>query len=400
MRESINIMRRVFKLFYFVQYLPVGIFGPYFALYLYDSEFTGSQIGLLLGSMPIVVMLIQPVWGYLSDFFNTRRTILLISYSVMGVCMLGIGYARSFTAVWILVLFFAAFNATIQPIGNAILLDYLERNGKADDFGLFRLWGSTAFSISSLILGVFFLDRFLDFFTKILAGLYFLNGLVSYLLPEQGKKFTYRALDALKFLPNNPNFAIYLLGSIFIGASLSISISYLTIFLNALNTPNWLVGVTISLQAILEIPLMMLAPLLVNRFSWRKVILIGAIALPIRWVLFLLIQNPGWIVPTQILHSLAIVSFMVVGVSFIDKRINQKWRATSQGLYSSAMGGLGSGLGLLFSGYVLDRYSVRAIWVLNLFLGAIGLIFISIALNRFQKVTEKAEVITNPCQTM
>lgn len=390
-------MKRIFKLYYFVHYLPVGIFGPYFALYLFNREFTGNQIGLLLGSMPIVVMFVQPLWGYLSDILNTRRKILLISFSAMGIIMLGIGYVESFTATWILVLVFSAFRAPIQPIGNAIVLDYLEGEGKPDDFGLIRLWGSAAFAFTSLILGGFYLDNFLIFFTRILSGLYFMTCFVSYFLPDRGKKFSHKPLDGLLFLPNNPNFAIYLLGSVFIGASISIALSYQTIFLNDLNTPDWLVGLTISLQAFLEIPLMMLVPKLVDKISWRKLILIGAFALPVRWILYLFIQKPGWIAPTQILHSLAIVSFMVVGVSFIDKRISHKWRATSQGLYATAMGGFGSGLGMYFAGYVLERFNIRAIWGLNLLLGILGIIFIIIALKRYQRKFEKMEEIAESC---
>ena len=68
-------MNFIFKLFFFVQYLSVGIMGPYFALYLYQEDFSGIQVGLLLGSMPIAAVLLQPLGGYLSDVLQSRRSI-------------------------------------------------------------------------------------------------------------------------------------------------------------------------------------------------------------------------------------------------------------------------------------------------------------------------------------
>ncbi len=122
--------------------------------------------------------------------------------------------------------------------------------------------------------------------------------------------------------------------------------NYQALFLGILGASPWVVGITVSLQAILEIPLMLAAPSLLRRFSWSMLILVGAIVLPIRWILYMLVQNPVWIIPTQLFHSIAIVSFMVVGVSLVNRQMHAKWRATSQGLYSVSLDGVGSGLGV------------------------------------------------------
>lgn len=393
-------MKFKLKLFFFVQYLSVGIVGPYFALYLYQKDFTGSQIGLMLGSMPVAVMLLQPIWSTLSDVLNTRRNLLVISSLAMGVSILGLGASTRYLPTVIWVILYAAFRAPIQPISTAIVLDYLEEEQRPQDFGFTRLWGSLAFAISSMLLGSLFLDNILDYFSWILFGLYLLSAGISLLMPEREAKFNLRIIDGLQFLPKNPEFLLYLLGSAFIGGTISIALSYQTIFLQALESPPWLLGLTVSLPALLEVPLMFLVPVLSKRLSWSLMILIGAVALPIRWALYLFIENPAWILPTQILHSIAVVSFMVVGVSFIDKRIHQKWRATSQGLYSTAMGGVGSGVGLYLAGNVLDQFDVRAIWALNFILGLLGFIFIIFALRKYQVIAQEEKIEVDSCQIM
>jgi len=107
--------------------------------------------------------------------------------------------------------------------------------------------------------------------------------------------------------------------------------------------------------------------------------------LPIRWFLYIFIENPNWVLPTQILHSVAVVGFMVIGVSFIDKHISPKWRATGQGLYNAATSGIGAAIGAGLAGVIFDRYEIRAVWLLNLIFGLIGLGLLMISFRGFRK---------------
>lgn len=377
-------MEKRFKLYFFVEYFTLGIIGPYLVIFLNQKAFTGIEIGLILGTMPIIMFLFQPVWSYLSDILNTRRWVLF------GVCLgavvsaMGLGASQTFLAAFLWTIFLSAMRAPIVPVSNAIVLDFLESTGHQDDFSLIRLWGSLAFAISSLLLGSFFLDQLLVYFTWFVAALYFILALLSLSLPEKGSVFSYSKLKGFDSLTRNRAFTVFLLGSIFIGASFGISMNYLTLFLQSLAAPPWLVGATISLQALVEVPIMIMIPYLLHRFSMRRLIMAGALLLPIRWLLYTVIQQPGWVVPTQVFHGIAVVSFLVVGVSFIDKWIDPRWRATGQGLYMTALNGIGTGLGVYLAGFAFEWYGIRSIWWLNILLGLIGVILLAMAFRGFQ----------------
>jgi len=375
-------MKLKFKIYFFFQYFPFGIFGPYLAVYLNQRNFTGAQIGLLLGVMPISMLLFQMVWSYLSDILNTRRTLLLIGSFSAAIAAYGLGKAETFSFALMWAILFSAMRAPIAPISNAIVLDYLEDLDEMDAYSLFRLWGSAAFAVSSALMGALFLNRILDYFSWFLMGVYLILTVLGFLLPERGKEFSYKGFEGLQMLTQNPNFVLYLFGSMFVGATLGIYNSYQTLFLQLLDASSWLIGFTVSLQALVEVPMMMAVPFLLNRFSTRGLILVGAIALPIRWLLYTVIQQPGWVIPTQIFHGLGVVSFLVVGVAFIDRLISPKWRATGQGLYLSAMLGIGSGVGTYLAGLILEGRGVRSIWYLSLALGLVGLGLVLITFKR------------------
>lgn len=378
-------MKTKYKIYFFFQYLVMGVIGPYLAVFLYEKGYSGAQIGLLLGAMPITILIFQPLWSYLSDVFNTRKRLLLFGSIGAGLAALGLGYAPSFWVAFICAVLLAAMQAPLMPISNALVLDYLEETQKPDDYSLIRLWGSLAFAVSSMLIGGLFIDQLLVYFAWLVAVMYFLQAGLSLSLSEWGLEYSHSDFKRLDFLTKNPSFAVFLLGSVFIGATINVVLNYQTLFLQFIGASSWMVGSTIALQALIEMPMMAAVPFLLKRFSMRRIIFVGAMVLPIRWFLYIFIENPNWVLPTQILHSVAVVGFMVIGVSFIDKHISPKWRATGQGLYNAATSGIGAAIGAGLAGVIFDRYDIRAVWLLNLIFGLIGLGLLLISFKGFRK---------------
>jgi MFS family permease len=185
---------------------------------------------------------------------------------------------------------------------------------------------------------------------------------------------------------------IFLAGMVFIGATLLIANNFQTTFLLSINASSLLIGVIVALPALLEIPMLIITPALLKKFRLRQLIIAGAVLMPIRWGLFYMIQNPGWMIPAQLLNGVATISIDIAGVSYIDKSIPSKWRATGQGLYTTAAFAIGPGIGNFVAGNILDKFNVRAIWVFNLALGVVGLVLVFIALWFLSRPIEKDPV--------
>lgn len=385
-------MRIKFNAFYFILFLSFGIIGPYRALYFSQKGFSGTQIGVLIGIVPILSILFQPIWSALSDLFHTRRLLLVIGCLGVSASMMGIGLVDSFKANFLLFTVFSIFITPIGPIGTALVLDYLDEIEKPDSLSLIRVWGSVGFGVSSLLLGSFLMDQRLELFPWLLVGVYLLLGLVCLILPENKMEISQPdiKLKDLTQLSRNTSFMFFLGGMVFIGATLLIANNFQTIFLQWLNASSLLIGITVALPALLEIPMLIITPALLKKFRLRQLIIAGAVLMPIRWGLFYMIQSPGWMIPAQILNGVATISIDIAGVSYIDKSIPQKWRATGQGLYTTAAFAIGPGIGNFIAGNILDRFNVRAIWVLNLAFGLVGLMLVFFALWLFSRPFEKS----------
>ena len=84
-------------LFWFVYFGSLGIFYPYFALYLRENAgLTGTQVGLILAISPFVGMIAQPLWGQLADRTGARSRTLAVLTVGTALGYLGLGLADGF----------------------------------------------------------------------------------------------------------------------------------------------------------------------------------------------------------------------------------------------------------------------------------------------------------------
>lgn len=378
-------MRTRLKAYHFIVYLISGFFEPFIAAYLYHRSFSGVQIGILLGTLPLAVLVFQPIWSYLSDILQARRLLLLIACVGSGLAFIGLGLADSFAGVFLWGVVMVFFRSPIVVITNAITLDYLEQENAVHEFSLIRLWGSVSFAISSYILGSFILENHLNIFPWVLAGLFLIQAAMSFLLPREVKTVRFSGLKGIRLAEDNKPLLWFLIAMVFIGATLSISLNYQTIYLQTLQTEAWLIGLIIGLQAIMEVPFMLATPAVLKRVSMDKLILVGALVLPLRWIAYVFIKNPAWVIPTQILHSISTVCLVVIGAAYMDTKVAPQWRATGQGLYSTAMFSVGAALGQYLAGSIYQAFQIQAVWGLNTVLGLVGIALLVMALRKLQK---------------
>lgn len=192
-------------------------------------------------------------------------------------------------------------------------------------------------------------------------------------LPEGGQSFSSLGGKGLGEILKNSEFMIFMAGSVMIGATLGINLNYHALHLQLLDVTPWLIGAIVSIQALVEIPFMLMVPSLMRRFSLPLLILAGALALPVRWLLYIVLTEPVWIMLAQIINGISTLSFFVVALSYVDQLVSPQWRATGQSVYSVMLWGFGSGLGAFIGGNFLDWFGVESVWYLSLVLGLIGL---------------------------
>ncbi len=383
-------MQKRFAAFYLLFYAATGFLLPYMATYFESRGLSGTEVGLALGLGSLIGIFAQTLWGFLSDVYHVRRGVLAFTCLATAALSMMFGLGQGFGWILALNIGFSIMRAPILPLGNALTFGYLERYGKREHYGPLRGWGSFGFAMSSLLAGSF-LGAALPHIPAIHGGVLLLLVLLIASLPDISGETAGNWLEGLRLLPERPALALLLLGLMLVAAPVMTAVSYLAVFMQELNGPSWLMGLAISSQAFLEIPLMQLTPRLIQRSRTQTLLMAGLALTPLRWLLLAVIRNPFLVLPTQVLHSVAIVGLLVIGASFIDEQMPPRWRATGQGLYLMAVMGLGPSLGLLAAGIIYEYAGMRMVWTSFIFVALLGLLITAAALKRLAPSNTSAQ---------
>jgi MFS family permease len=386
-----------FRLFFALQFAGVGIFFPYAALYLTSIGLSGGQIGLLLAIVPLISFLVQPLWGFVSDLHHLHRQALVFACLGVVVSMIGFALTEEF---WLL-LFFAILHAVMKaPIGilvTSLALEHLERERSRVGFGSFRLWGSIGFAVASFGVGALLVNNAIWW----IIPLYGLSNLtlaaIGLTIPNATLHDESRWQDAFLLLRRERTLIGFLLGALLVGFTLGIVNNYLAVYLTDIEAAGWVIGTALAISALLEVPLMANVPAFIKRWGIRLVLVTGIAMLPIRWLLYVFIDQPLLVLPTQVLHSIAMMSLLVVGVLYVDRLLNPKWRASGQALYAASLHGVGPSIGLLAAGLIYQQAGITPVWLLCFLVASLGTVIIGFVVYRHPARQPQPEVTPYEC---
>ena len=369
-----------FKLFYAVKFAGIGVFMPYMVMYLIRKDLNNIQVGYLMSFTTLTAIIVQPVWGIISDKFNITRLLVTIGCWTTCVFVLGFTLTDRFEYLVIIIVLSSILNAPIHSNVAALALSHLESRGKQEEFGKFRLWGSIGFIVATAISGGLFFEDNLTITVYLYSGSLLVLGLISLRLPDRHISTDVQWIDGLRLLADNRQLRLFLVGIIFVGITVGISDQYLVIYMNELNASAWIVGATIAVTAVPEIPLMNYAETFIRKWGLRLTYIAAISALPVRWLFNILVTDPNIALPVQALHGVAMSALLAVGVIYIDNVLPKTLRASGQAIYSTSLYGLGPSIGLFIAGLLMDSGTTKSLWLLCLFVGLTGCIIINNAM--------------------
>lgn len=139
--------------FYFFYYAIVGIFMPYWNLYLQHQGFSFQQIGWL-SSIAIITRFFAPfIWGWIADKTGKRMLLVRIATWVESCIWFFIFIIpNNFQSIAALMLIFSFFQNAILAQFEGVTLFWLG-DEKAKYYGRVRKWGSVGFIAAVFLIG-------------------------------------------------------------------------------------------------------------------------------------------------------------------------------------------------------------------------------------------------------
>ena len=108
------------------------------------------------------------------------------------------------------------------------------------------------------------------------------------------------------------------------------------------------------------------------RIGARELILLGAGAAVLRWLVMGFDPPLALLLPLQVLHGLTFGATHLGAMHFIGQSVPEAQAGTAQSLYASVTGGIAMGGAMLISGPLYAAYAGRGYWAMAA-IAAIGL---------------------------
>lgn len=364
--------------FFFLLFATIAAYGPYTVLYFQSLSFTGTQIGLLTGIGSLVTLISLPLITGLADQKNKHQLIMGFSLIVVISGLILFPYLKSFILLFGLAILFSIFFSPVMALSNSSAMYML--GDKKDLYGRVRLGGTIGFSIVATITGALVEDYGLKIAFMSAAILLSIAFIVSQKMEYGEEGVSGRSIEKGKAFEmlRNPHFLLFLLIGFSGGVAFSILNAYFFPYMKALGSGESVMGLALTIGAISEIPILIFVNRFIKRYKAYTLLLFSIAMTGLRFLLLAVAPTPMFVLFVQLLNGFNFPLLMVAAVTYADEQALPGFRATAQGLFGAANGGLGSAVGGFVGGLLFEGLGAQGMYfVIFLF---ITLVLVTVSL--------------------
>lgn len=376
MNDTSNIKLRLI-IMNFLQFFVWGSWLTSLGVYLGATlKFDGLQIGSIFATMGIAALIMPALLGIIADRWVNAERVYALCHIIGAGLLFYLPNVTEYGQVYAIILLVAMMYMPTLGLANTLAYNAMGQYNLdvVKDYPPIRVWGTVGF-----IFAMWFVDLmkwtadanqlYLGSIAALVLGLY------AFTLPKRPPTREIKnksvvstlGLDAF-VLFKEKKMAVFFIFSMLLGAALQITNLFGQPFLSdfalspeyaesfAVQHP----GILTSLSQISESLFILAIPFFMKRYGIKNVMLISMIAWVLRFGLFG-IGNPGsgfvFLVLSMIVYGMAFDFFNVSGSLFVETETSPNIRASAQGLFVLMTNGIGTIVGTLGSGMVVQYFT-------------------------------------------
>jgi PPP family 3-phenylpropionic acid transporter len=367
-------------LFWFTYFGSLGIFFPYFSLYLRENAgLSGTQLGVVLAISPLVGMIAQPLWGQVADRTGARSRVL--AFLTLGTALgyAGLGLAQGFGQILIAMAAMASVGTAVFPLMISVSLAILRDAGR-HAFGRVRVWGTIGYFI--LIL---FFPWFLNFYQPtgvvhstgreisqpglglmfpITSALVLVSAFIAFVLPQKGAVALRAQRGDWRELMRNGPFLRFLFFALAAHFLMHGPMWLFPLFVRSRGGDLEMIRAMWILMLTFEVPLVFLTGSGLKRLGARGLLAVGVFVGGLRWTLCALLTDPMLLFAVQAFHGVTVVGLNLGSPLYLDTVAPERLRSTAQGILSMVGMGIAGIASNTAAGWLVDHGGTDALYLI------------------------------------
>jgi len=350
----------------FFQYMMLAIWWIPLAAYLANMGLSRNLTALILSSMAFGSV-VSPMVGMLADRYFKGQYLLALSNLVVGIMLILAGSTQNPIWLFVFLLVGMLFYMPTWALTSSITM----ANIPSELFSRIRVFGTigwiTAGVFSIITVGWFKSDfdgTNLPFFFG--AGIAIMAALINLTLPDTppgAPDQKASVLDIMGFrsisMLRDRNFAVFLTLLFLSMIPFSMYWSYFSEYL--FDSGYKLITVTMSIGQVTEILVLLTVPWFIKKFGLRKTMIVGMIALVIRYISLYLAGSDAQLTYVLIgvgVHGIIFGYHHLGGQIYTDKKAPVSLRSQAQGLIFFVTFAMGLLAGNFICGWIIRLYSI------------------------------------------
>ncbi len=367
-----------FYLFYFAS---IGIFMPYWSVYLQSLDFTPVQIGELF-AIPLATKIYAPyLWGWLADRYGKHLEIIRWTTFAALVAFAFVINIHSFAGLALTLSIYSFFWHAALPQFEAVTINHLGE--RRERYSRIRLWGSVGFIVAVTGLGYWLEHRGIGVLPWVMVVA--LTGIwVSSLLipPVQESPHAHEHLSALHRL-RQPAVWGFLLACFLMQASHGPYYTFLSIYLKDHGYTATAIGQLWALGVVAEIGVFLLVHRWLLRIGAVRLFQAAILITAVRWVLLAeYVDLLPVLLLAQTMHAASYGLFHASAIDLVNRFFPGKLQGRGQALYASLSFGLGNAAGSLASGHLWTATGPEATYLIAAVTALAGFVVTLLLLSR------------------
>lgn len=340
------------RAFMFTIFGTTALVISYFPLYYKELGFTSTQIGYLYAVGPLISMFSNMIWSFASDKYQTIKKIMIILVAGQLFMLLAITGVSSFTPVFLIITIFYFFYYPVYPLADTMAIQTAQRYGRS--FTVIRVFGSLGYAFFALGIGYVISITGASWTLGIGIGIAVATLFCSLFLRDgvMQRAESMGMSDLMKVLRSKE--ILWFFACVFcLALAHRMNEAFLTLTLSELGAGEGLIGWSLMISAISEIPIFYLLSKYGDKIKELPLLGFASLMYALRFLLMGLASDPISVLAVQTLHSVTFGVFYVTAVRYITRLVPGRYRATGMALFTvfwSSASGLISGSfgGMLF----------------------------------------------------
>ena len=348
--------------FYGAIFASVGIFLPYWPVWLESCGLSTVEIGVIIAASfwpRIVTSLVIP---NLADRLERRRLLMTVTTAITLLLLLTHALVSDFWLFMFLGLLMGGTWSCILPLADAISLERTASTGL--DYGRIRLWGSITFVLMSVI-GGFALERagVSSIFTLLVATTA-LTLIACLAMPEKPRRPSGSEPASLRRLFRRVDLWLLVIASSLIQGSHTLLYNFGSIHWRSAGLSETVIGWLWAEGVIAEVIFFTFSAWLLKRLPLDKLLIIAGVLTAFRWVLIGMSSSLPLLLFTQALHAASFALTFLVTIHYIRETTPSELQASAQGFYVACGFAPLSGLVSLVSGWLYGALAGQAFFAM------------------------------------